>query len=78
MYNVFVCLFFLEEESQESGNSQDELEFSLIKKSFLKSFGELSFIKILVKLSFFESNNKDKVIYGDFFFFYYVIMIQMK
>lgn len=65
MYNAFVCLFLSEEESQESGNSQDESESSPTKKSPSKSFGEPSPTKTPAKPSFPESNNKDKVTYGD-------------
>lgn len=60
-----VCLFLSEEESQESGNSQDESESSPTKKSPSKSFGEPSPTKTPAKPSFPESNNKDKVTYGD-------------
>lgn len=65
MYYTFVCLFLSEEESQESGNSQDESESSPTKKSPSKSFGEPSPTKTPAKPSFPESNNKDKVTYGD-------------
>lgn len=78
MYNTFVCLFLSEEESQESGNSQDESESSPTKKSPSKSFGEPSPTKTPAKPSFPESNNKDKVTYGDPPPPNYVIMTQMK
>lgn len=64
MYNTFICLFLSEEESQESGNSQDESESSPTKKSPSKSFGEPSPTKTPAKPSFPESNNKDKVTQG--------------
>jgi hypothetical protein len=56
MQHIFITI--LEEESQESGNSQDESESSPTKKSPSKSFGDLSPTKTTDKAFFPDSKEE--------------------